>query len=104
MMAGRVLVLELPLQHVSDGLEAAMRVIGRADRLAGTVVGRPHLVEKEERIGHIQPRGRHGPADDEARPFALAVGGGDAGGVADGARTPCPRLLLLHSLAYGTAL
>src|SRR6266704_3004734 len=45
-VAGRVLVLELALQHISDGLEAAMRVIWRADRLAGSVIDRPHLVEQ----------------------------------------------------------
>src|SRR5712691_3088728 len=76
-MAGRVLVLELALQHVSDGLEAAMRVIGRADRLAGAVIGRPHLVEKEEGIDHVQSRGRHRPAHDEACAFALTVRGGE---------------------------
>ncbi len=83
-MPGRVLVLELALQHVGDGLEAAVRVIGRADRLAGAVVDRPHLVEKEERIDHVQSRGRHRPAHDEACAFALAVRRDDAGGFADG--------------------
>ena len=77
-------MLELALQHVSDGLEAAMRMVGRADRLAGAVVGRPHLVEKEERIGNVQSLCREGPPHDEARPFALAVRGDDAGGLADG--------------------
>ena len=82
-MARRVLVLEFALQHVSDGLEAAMRVIGRADRLPGTVVDRPHLVEQQERISDVHSRGRYGPAHDETRALALAVRGDDAGGLAD---------------------
>src|SRR5438094_10656191 len=93
-MAGRVLVLELALQHVSDGLEAAMRVIGRADRFAGAVIGRPHLVEKEEGIDCVQSRGRHWPAHDEACAFALTVRGDDPGGFADGARARCHGFLL----------
>src|SRR5712691_11366999 len=93
-MAGRVLVLELALQHVSDGLGAAMRVIGRADRLAGAVISRPHLVEKEEGIDYVQSRGRHRPAHDEACAFALTVRGDDPGGFADGARARCHGFLL----------
>ena len=93
-VARRVLVLELALQHVSDGLEAAMRMIGRADRLAGAVVDRPHLVEQQERIDHVQSRGRDRPAHDEACPLALAVRGDDAGGFADGARARCHGFLL----------
>src|SRR6266849_827798 len=93
-MAGRVLVLELALQHVSDGLEAAMRVIGRADRLAWAVIGRPHLVDKEEGIDCVQSRGRHWPAHDEACAFALTVRGDDPGGFADGARAGCHGFLL----------
>jgi hypothetical protein len=77
-------VLELALQHVSDGLEAAMRVIGRADRLAGAVVGRPHLVEQEERIRQVHALRGKRPPHDKARPFALPVRGDDAGGFADG--------------------
>src|SRR6266571_7956385 len=93
-MAGRVLVLELALQHVRDGLEAAMRVIGRADRFAGAVIGRPHLVEKEEGIDCVQSRGRHWPAHDEACAFALTVRSDDPGGFADGARARCHGFLL----------
>src|SRR5258706_6351957 len=100
-MAGRVRVLDLALEHVSDGLEAAMRVMGRADRLAGAVVGRPHLVEQEERVRQVHALRGERPPHDKARPFALAVGGDDAGGLADGARAGCHGFLLLWSLGYG---
>src|SRR5882762_791370 len=100
-MAGRVLVLELALQHVSDGLEAAMRVIGRTDRLAGAVISRPHLVEKEEGIDYVQSRGRHWPAHDEACAFALTVRGDDPGGFADGARARCHGFLLPKRRIWG---
>ena len=40
-----------PVQHVGHGLEAAVRVIGRALGLARGVLHGPHLIEQQERIG-----------------------------------------------------
>ena len=77
-VAGTVLVLELAFDHVGDGLEAAMRMIGRAHRLTGRVIGRPHLVEQQERIDDLQPGHRKRPADDEPRALLLAIGVNDA--------------------------
>ena len=79
-MAGRVAVLELALEHVGDGLETAVRMIGRADRLTGRDVGRSHLVEEQERIEHVEPGGRERPVHEEA----AALEGFD--GVDDGNR------------------
>ena len=72
-MPGRVFVLELPLEHVGHGLKAPVRVVGRADRLAGPVLDRPHLVEQEKGIGQLEPVRRQRAAHDEAAPFALTV-------------------------------
>src|SRR5688572_12548164 len=46
----RVAVLERAVDHVGDSLEAAMRVPGRALRLARGVLHLAHLVEMDERI------------------------------------------------------
>src|SRR5436190_20056862 len=76
-MARRVLVLHFAFQHVGDGLEASVGVIGRAHRLARRVVDRPHLVEQQERIdgGQTQP-GERSPNDEPAA-LALLVSGDD---------------------------
>ena len=75
---GRVLVLHLAREQVRHRLEAAVRVVRRAERLAGRVIGRPHLIEEKERIDEVERGPRKGAADDEAAPFALAVRGDDA--------------------------
>ena len=75
---GRVLVLELALEHVGDRLEAAVRMVGRADRLARPVVDRPHLVEEQERIDQLEPGGRERAAHDEAAALGLLVRGDDS--------------------------
>ena len=58
-----VAVLDLAVDHVGAGLEAAVRVIpGRSLRSTGGVLHRPHLVEQDERVGHRRstPRGTGG--------------------------------------------
>src|SRR5262249_13822678 len=72
-MAGGVLVVHLALEHVGDGLETAVRVIGRAHRFTRAVVDRPHLVQEQERIDGRDSQPREGPADDEAAALALLV-------------------------------
>jgi hypothetical protein len=78
-VADGVLVLELALEDVADGLEAAVRMVGRADRLSGGVVDRAHLVEHQEGVDEAEAGGRERAADDEAGALALAVGGDQPG-------------------------
>ncbi len=56
--AGRVAVLHLAVEEIRHGLEAAVRVVGRADRFTGAVFDGAHLVEHEERVGLGQIRVR----------------------------------------------
>ena len=77
-IAGAVFMDELAFEHVGHGLEAAMRVIGRAHGLARPVVGRTHLVEQQERIDDLQPGHRKRAANDEAATLLLALGVNDA--------------------------
>ena len=49
-----VVVGDLAVEHVGDGLEPAVRVPRRALRLAGRVLHGPELVEQEERIGEVE--------------------------------------------------
>ena len=46
-----VVVRDLAVEHVGDGLEPAVRVPRRALRLVGAVLDRPELVEEEEGVG-----------------------------------------------------
>jgi hypothetical protein len=62
----RVPVLHAPGEQVGDRLEAAVRVIGRALGFARSQVGRPHLVEQEERVEVIELAGGEGPPHLEA--------------------------------------
>ena len=52
--AVRVVVLDHAVDHVGDGLEAAVRVPRRADRLVRRVLDRAELVEEEERVGDVR--------------------------------------------------
>jgi len=72
-VAGRVLVLHLAFEHVRDRLEAAMRMVGRAHRLARAVVCRAHLVEEQKGIDQGEPPCGERPAHDEASALELAV-------------------------------
>src|SRR4029453_16102181 len=49
-----VVLLEGALEHVRDGLEAPVGMVGRADSLAGCVVSRAHVVEEQERVDHVE--------------------------------------------------
>ncbi len=81
-VAGRILVLELAVEQIRDGLKAAMRMVRGADRLAGRIVHRPHLVQQEERV-ELRHFGRgERAADDEAAAFDGAPRADDAGGLA----------------------
>ena len=73
-----VVVLDDPVDHVGDGLEAPVRVPRRADRLVGGVVDRPELVEQEEGVGHVGVDvAREGSPDLEAGALHRVVGGHD---------------------------
>ena len=69
----RIGVLEDAVDHVRDGLEAAVRVPGRALRLTGRVLDLPHLVEVDERIEVREVDAGEGAADREALPFEAAA-------------------------------
>ena len=45
-----VVVCDLAVEDVADGLEAAMRMPGRALRLVRAVHDRPDVVEQQERV------------------------------------------------------
>ncbi len=67
--AVRVLVLERAVDHVRDGLEAAVRVPGRALGLPRRVVDLPHLVHVHERVEILQVHAGEGAADGESLPL-----------------------------------
>jgi len=77
--AMRVLVLERAVDHVGDGLEAAMGVPGRALGLPRRVVDLPHLVHVHERVEILQVHTGEGAADGEA--LALEPPGGRGHGL-----------------------
>jgi hypothetical protein len=68
-------VLHLAVEQVGDGLEAAVRMVGRTLGLARAVLDRAHLVEHEERVGRAEvgARLRERPVHGEA--CALERGG-----------------------------
>src|ERR1700687_34868 len=72
---GGVLVLHLTVEHVGNGLEAAMRMIRRADRLARRVLDRPHLIDQQEGVGHLEAWRRKRPTDDEPPSLGLMMPG-----------------------------
>ena len=82
-IAGGVFVLEFAVEQVRDGLESAMRVIGRADRLAGRVVDRTHFIEQEEGIEQRPFRRWKGSPDDKATTFDGPTGLDQAYGLAN---------------------
>jgi hypothetical protein len=59
-------VPEDPVEHVGDGLEAAVGVPGGALGLAGGVVDLAHLVHVDERVQRAQVDAGEGAADREA--------------------------------------
>ena len=86
--AVRVLVLEDAVDHVGDGLEAAVRVPRRALRLARRVLDLAHLVEVDERVEVGEVDAGERPADREALALEAARRGGDAADRRAGGRRP----------------
>ena len=76
--ADRVLVLEDPVDHVGDGLEAPVGVPGGALGLAGAVVDLAHLVHVHERVEVGQGDAGEGAPDREALALEAGRGGGHA--------------------------
>jgi hypothetical protein len=70
-----VLVLEDAVDHVGDGLEAAVGVPGGALALAGRVIDLAHLVHVHERVQGRQVDAGEGAAHGEA--LTLKAGGCD---------------------------
>ena len=69
-------MLEGAFEHVRDGLEAPVGMVGRADGLPGCVVRRAHVVEEQERVDHVEAGAGERAPDHE--PAALdGPGGGD---------------------------
>ena len=64
-----VLVVEGAVDDVGDGLEAAVRVPGRALRLTGRVLDLAHLVHHHERVEVGEVDAGEGAADREALPL-----------------------------------
>jgi hypothetical protein len=95
-VAGRIRVLHLAVEQVGHGLEAAVRMIGRADRLARPVIRRSHLVEQQERVGMAQTRAGERPSHDEAAALALAMRGHDFGDLTGVAGLSCHRTVILE--------
>ncbi len=75
--AGGVLVLEGAVHDVGDGLEAAVRVPGRAFGLPGRVLDGADVVEEQEGVGERKVGAGEGTPDDEALAFELTMGGDD---------------------------
>src|SRR5204863_3953370 len=74
MIALRVGVLDRPVENVGDGLEAAVRVVGRSLRLTGAVRHGSHPVEEEKRIEVIEAGGGKRPSDHHPFAFELRRG------------------------------
>ena len=64
-------MLHRAVEHVGDGLEAAVRVVGRALRLTRTEIDRAHVVEEQERVDLRERRGRERPPHLEPSTFEL---------------------------------
>ena len=71
-MSSGILVLHFAFEHVSNRLEAPMGVIRSADRLAGRVIDRSHLVDEEERVDRVDLAGER-PAHHESGALQLLV-------------------------------
>src|SRR5690606_7702024 len=63
---GAVPVVEIAAIEVGDGAEPDMRVRAYVDALAGQQLGRPGLVEEDERADHLPLRCRQSAPDLEA--------------------------------------
>ena len=83
---------DLAVQHVGHGLEAAVRVVGRALGLARRVLDGAHVVEQQERVGEAKVDAGERPAHLEAlaleEPGRVDHGHHLAGDALGGARDP----------------
>ena len=70
-------MLHRAVEHVGDGLEPAVRVVGRALRLARAEIHRAHLVEEQERVDLRQAGRRERPAHLEPAALELTHRGDD---------------------------
>ncbi len=77
-VARAVGVRAFAFEHVGHGLEAAVRMVRRADGFVRRVGDRAELVEQEERIDEVEATGGEGSANGEAAALELLVGGDDA--------------------------
>src|SRR6185503_2073682 len=77
-VAERIAMLVLAGEHVRDRLEAAMRMVGRAERRAGLPLHRAEVIDQQERIEMAEPCDRERPAHREAAALDRALGLNDA--------------------------
>jgi hypothetical protein len=96
-MPGRVLVLDAALEDVGDGLEAAVRMIGRPHRLTGRVGDGTHLVDEKEGVDEVGAWRRNGAAHGEPSSLELPVRGDNARHFANGDGSAHGKLLLVRS-------
>ena len=73
-----IAVMQTPLVEIGDRCEADMRVRADVDPLPRHELGRPHLVEEDERPDHAPAGGRQGAAHLES---AEVAGAGDDDGL-----------------------
>ena len=69
---GAVPVMEVAAIEVGDGAETDMRVRPNVDALSGQELGRPGLIEEDERSDHLPLRRRQGAPNLEAAEIASA--------------------------------
>ena len=62
-------MLDLAVDHVGHGLEAAVRMVGRALGLAGRVLHGAQVIQQQERIGQAKVDPGEGAAHLEALAF-----------------------------------
>ena len=66
---GGVFVHHRPVEEIGDGLESAVRMTRRADRLARCIVSGSHLIQQQERIDVIDDVRRERSSHDESTSF-----------------------------------
>ncbi len=73
-MAGRIGVLILAFDHIRHGLKTTMRMVGRANRLAGRVDDRPEFVDQQKRINLHDALHRKWPVHQKAAALMEILG------------------------------
>ena len=72
-------MLVLAGEHVRDRFEAAMRMVGGAERGAGLPAHRAEVIDQQERVEVTEPCNRERPAHGKAAALDRAQGLDDAG-------------------------